>query len=73
MLHGASWVLNSPIEASTSFGFRLRQAIWIVLCQIAYKFEQPTAWLLPLALSVDSALKQAGGAGSGKFLVYRRP
>ena len=72
MLPGASWALNSPIEAGTQISFRLRQTAWRALCQGVYRFEWPTAWLSPLALRFDAMLKRRPGTGSGKFLVYRR-
>jgi hypothetical protein len=69
---GASWLLNSPIEARTPLGYCLRQGTWQLCCRLVYKFELPTAWLSPVMLRADAALKGRRGSGSGKFLVYRR-
>jgi SAM-dependent methyltransferase len=71
ILSGASWLLNSPIEAGTERQFRLRQAVWYALCQCAFRFERLSSFLSPLVLRLDALLKR-GGSGSGKFLVYRR-
>ena len=72
MLPGASWVLNSPIEAANEFSFHLRRAAWYVLSRSAFRFEGPSKLVSPLALRLDVLLKRGAGPGSGKFLVYRR-
>ena len=72
ILPGASWVLNSPIEAGNEFNYRLRRTIWSGLAQTAFRFEWPSKLLSPLVLRIDAALKGGPGPGSGKFLVYRR-
>jgi len=72
ILPGASWVLNSPIEAGNEFNFRLRRTIWRGLSRTAFRFDRPSKLITPMMLRIDAVLKDGTGAGSGKFLVYRR-
>ena len=72
ILPGASWVLNSPIEAGNEFNFRLRRTIWRGLSRTAFRFDRPSRLITPMMLRIDAVLKDGTGAGSGKFLVYRR-
>ena len=72
VLPGASWVLNSPIEAANEFKFHLRRAAWYALSQSAFRFERLSKLISPFALRLDFLLKRGTGPGSGKFLVYRR-
>jgi SAM-dependent methyltransferase len=72
ILPGASWVLNSPIEAGNELNFHSRQAIWQGLSRIAFRFDWPSKLITPLMCRIDAALRAGTGAGSGKFLIYRR-
>ena len=69
---GASWLLNSPIEAGTRSGYWWREEMWTVCSRAIYRFELLTARLSPVMLRLDAALKERRGGGSAKFLVYRR-
>jgi hypothetical protein len=52
--------------------FRLRRAIWQGLSRTAFRFDRPSKMITPIMLRIDAVLKDGTGAGSGKFLVYRR-
>ena len=69
---GASWLLNSPIQADTSIGFGFRKFIWNNLIRFAYRSDTVTSFFAPLLVAVDRRLKSGSNALSGSFALYRR-
>jgi SAM-dependent methyltransferase len=68
---GASWLLNSPIQAETSFGFAVRRLIWEAMVKLVYRNDRLTEIFGSGLTFMDKYLKTCG-TNSGSFILYKR-
>lgn len=68
---GASWLLNSPIQAHSALGYRFKRMTWNLVVRALYRSERRTAFFAPILFALDR-LQKGGGSDSGSFALYRR-
>lgn len=69
---GASWLTNSPIEASSRIRFQLQQLVWKVLSKTVYGSDGLSMRSRSTLLKLDKKIKQSGLGQSGKFIIYQK-
>ncbi|MBU7583457.1 MAG: class I SAM-dependent methyltransferase [Nostoc sp. TH1S01] len=69
---GASWLTNSPIEAHTYIGFKIRKFFWKILTKTIYSSDLLSSFSRRIILKLDALIKQSGNGCSGKFLIYKK-
>jgi len=71
VLPGASWLLNSPIQANSKSAFKLKQLVWAVLVKFLFRSDRLTGMFSKLLLALDSISKRRD-PDSGTFVLYKK-
>jgi 2-polyprenyl-3-methyl-5-hydroxy-6-metoxy-1,4-benzoquinol methylase len=68
---GASWLLNSPIQASSRMAYLFKWLVWNAMARLVFKSDRLTRLLSGPLLSLDKYFK-ASNPDSGTFALYRK-
>ncbi len=71
VLPGASWLLNSPIQANSTLAFKFKHLIWVALVKLVFRSDKRTGLLSRFLVAVDRMLKRSSG-DSGTFVLYKK-
>lgn len=71
VLPGASWILNSPIQANSKFAFGLKQAVWRLLAKLVFGSDRMTRIFSGFVVFLDRMFKTES-ADSGTFVLYKK-
>lgn len=71
VIPGASWLLNSPIQANSKLAYKFKSAVWILLAKLMYGDDKLTRIFSKILLSFDRVLK-GKDSDSGTFVLYKK-
>jgi len=71
VLPGASWLLNSPIQANSKLNFKIKRAIWSILAKCIFGSARLTSVFSKLLFTLDKFFKKSN-SDSGTFVLYNK-